>query len=154
MTSVIARHISLSLWSRLGATAPQPGERSQVMTRLEHYNRARDITHGPLRSTDYFRAAHRNHQASASLRFASLMSARARALDANEEEYEVGTTKRSQSRSTCSPAIVAISITVCQWNAPRSDPGIPARLIPRTLGYSSTSTTLARLHARQPLSTF
>jgi len=39
---------------------------------------ARDITHGLLRFTDYFRTVHRNHQASASLRFTSPARARAR----------------------------------------------------------------------------
>lgn len=104
-------------------------------------------------------------KASASLRFAS--SARAR--DADEEEHEEGNGGEERVEqappieSTCSPAIVAISIVAipiaaCRRNAPRSDPGIPvglaSRILPRTPGYSFTSTTLARLHARRPLSTF
>lgn len=163
--------LSLSQSSRLGialgATTLQPGGRTQVTTSLEHYyvTTARAVS---SQSPSVYRLF--PYRASKSPKRAPRSVSRApRARDADEEEHEEGNGGEERDEqappieSTCSPAIVAISIVAipivaCRRNAPRSDPGIPvglaSRILPRTPGYSFTSTTLARLHARRPLSTF
>jgi len=85
---------------------------------------ARDITHGLLRFTDYFRTVHRNHQASASLRFTSPARARARrgrggTRGGNGEEKRVKWTTDRVHLFTSDRWW--ISIVICQWNASRSE---------------------------------
>ena len=141
----------------------QPGGRSQVMTSLEHYvtiTRAISLTVSfglPIISVPCIEITKRAPRSVSRV-------PRARARDADEEEHEEGTAKRSESsgppiESTCSPAIadgyqsLFVNETPHDQNS-RDSVKFASWIPPCTLRYSSTSTTLARLHARQPLSTF
>lgn len=142
MTSVTARHVSFSrlvLGIALSATTLQPGGRSQVMTSLEHYvtiTRAISLTVPfdlPIISVPCIEITKRAPRSVSRV-------PRARARDADEEEHEEGTAKRSGEssgppiESTCSPAIAAISIATCQRNASRSGSRDSVSNSPREIG--------------------
>lgn len=160
MTSVTAGHISISRTRvvRYRFRRVYPAARWRIAGNDEtRAPRARYHSRSPSVYRLFPCRASKSPSASASLRFASLMSARARArpLDANEE----GNGRRGASRA--GPPVHQRSL---RYRSPFVN-GTPHDRFPESrvrtlrirrviLGYSSTSTTLARLHARRPLSTF